>query len=720
MKVLGLFLLALLCGAFPVFAQPALVTAGEHPGFTRVVVQFGGPVDWQLGRSDLGYSLRITPKAPDYDVKNVFNFIGKTRLTATSVDPATGDLTLRLTCACYALPYEQRPGVVVVDLRDGVAPAGSSFELPLEKLNLAQPDTKDLSAPYDWTSLPPPTTGAGLPLAADLGRPNPAPAPSLEPLRLSLIQDLSRGASQGVVDMVVPDQGADQPAIDGASSPNIQIGAEPSADPNLVTRQMAKTAAPLTAQGAPCWADDRLDIASWGGQQPVAAQFGPQREGLSGEFDIPDPAAVTRAIRFQLFLGFGAEARSLTRAFAPNAPDAALWRSMAHILDHESDPAPAFAGMEDCETAAALWATLAAPDAMPISPQGKAAVLRSFSALPPQLRHLLGPVLVGRVLTAGDLTLATPLYDATLRAQGDQTPELIMMQAQMDRALGKPEQAIAKVNELAKDPGQGAAEALVDLVEAKAPLGQPITFAQVQALEAALTERRGSPEVRRFERALVLAKAASGDFDGAFGGLATAPDSAALVWQLLAQSAPDSAFLSHACLAPTDPVPAAALAVADKIADRMLGLGLADQAGLWGAQAHQATPELLARVKLAQGDAQAVLTLLSTHDSTAALQLKALAHQALGQASQAADLYGHLGESDRAWHFRRQAGDWRALATNGPAPWQAVAALTTNPAPKMGIGALAQDKALIDHSTATRGAILALLDQTKLPVAVTQ
>lgn len=720
MRVLGLILLFLFCGAFPVFARPAIVTAGEHPGFTRVVVQFGGPVDWQLGRGDLGYALRIRPKAPDYDLKNVFNLIGKTRLTATSVDSATGDLMLSLSCACYAMPFEQRPGVVVVDLRDGVAPAGSSFELPLEKRAVALDKGKELKSPYDWTSLTPPAPGADMSWAANPGRPNPEPDPSLERLRLSLIQDLSRGASQGVVEMVVPDQSTDQPSDNTGSAQNIQIGADPRPDPNLVTRQKASAAAPLTAQGAACWSDAQLDIAAWGGQQAVAAQFGPQREGMSAEFDIPDPTAVTRAIRFQLFLGFGAEARSLTRAFTPHATDAPLWRSMAHILDNEAAPAPAFAGMEDCESAAALWATLAEPDTMPISPQGKAALLRSFAALPPHLRRLLGSGLVTRLLKAGDLTLATPLYEATLRAAGDQTPELVLMQAQMDRALGRPEKAIAQVSELAKGPGPGSAEALVDLVEVQAPLGHPITFAQVQALEASLTERLGRPEVPRLQRALVLAKAASGDFDGAFASLETAPDSATIVWQLLAQSAPDSAFLTHASLAPTDPIPPAAIAFFEKIIDRMLNLGLPDQAGLWLAQVPQAKPEMRARVKLAQGNAHSVLTLLRGEDSLAALELKALAHQALGEDKQAADLYGHLGESDRVWHFLRQAGDWQAVAANGPAPWKAVAALVTNPAPKPDTGALSQDKALVDHSVATRDAILALLDHTKLPVSVTQ
>ena len=716
MRFWAIVVLFLIWVASPVFSGPAVVTAGEHSGFTRIVLQFGAPVDWQLGRGPQGYILRVRPNAPVYDLKSVFNLIGKTRLTAASVDPATGDLSLNLSCRCYAMPFEERPGVVVVDLRDGAAPPGSSFELPLEFLTAGNPKTGDPKPSYDWTTLPLSAVGTGMPLVTNLATPSPSADQTLEALRLSLIQDLSRGASQGVVDMVVPAKPA-EPRADPTPLPaQIQIGP----DPNLVTRQKASVAVPLTAQGAECWSDDKLDITSWGGQQPVAAQMGPQRQGLTGEFDTPDPAAVTRAIRFALFLGFGAEARSLTRAFAPNAPDAAIWHSMAHALDGEIDPSPAFAGMEHCDTAAGLWATLADPKAIPTSPQAKAAILRSFSAMPPHLRRLLGPDLVGRVLKASDLTLATALYDAVMRAAGDQSPALVMMQAQMDRALGKPDTAIARVSDLAKAPGPGAAEALVDLVETQVPLGQPITFAQVQALEAHLTERRGGPDAPRFQRALILAKAASGDFDGAFSLQDSFPDVAPTLWQVLAQSSPNSAFLTYASLGSSDPVPQAAKRFAMQITERMLALGLSDQAGLWVAHAPQAPPEVLARVKLAQGDAQAALDLLKSDTSATPMQLKAQAYQVLGQPKQAADIYAHLGQSADHWHAIRQAGDWQSIASQGPAPWKEIAALATALAPDAATGPLAYDKALVAHSVATRDAILVLLDQTKAPVPATQ
>ena len=43
--------------ATPSLSQTVRVSSGEHDGFTRVVIDFGKPVDWQFGRSDSGYEL---------------------------------------------------------------------------------------------------------------------------------------------------------------------------------------------------------------------------------------------------------------------------------------------------------------------------------------------------------------------------------------------------------------------------------------------------------------------------------------------------------------------------------------------------------------------------------------------------------------------------------------------------------------------------------------
>ena len=53
-------------------AAPILVRSGEHDGFTRLVMEYGAAIDWQVGRTDDGYELRIAKQPPDYDFTEAF------------------------------------------------------------------------------------------------------------------------------------------------------------------------------------------------------------------------------------------------------------------------------------------------------------------------------------------------------------------------------------------------------------------------------------------------------------------------------------------------------------------------------------------------------------------------------------------------------------------------------------------------------------------------
>lgn len=709
-------------------AGPALVTSGEHPGFTRLVVQFDSAVTWQVGRGVDGYTLRVQKQQPVYDMTKAFDLIGKSRLAALWSDSRTGELHFGIACACFALPFEFRPGIIVIDLRDGPPPKGSSFEQPLDApappIDVAAPPVPDPMG-YDWTTAKvagvdrgPDLLGSFGPLSTNL---NSVDA-GLEPLRLSLIDELGRGASQGIVDMAKPTKAAE--SAQGAGGPSVQLHLGET--PDLVIRQKGADRAPLTAQGADCISGEQLDLPSWGSSRPVADQIGPEREGLTGEFDKPDPDAVTRAIRFQLFLGFGAEARGLVRAFPDGLSDKAIWDSMAHIVDGEPDAAQVFHGMEECDTAAALWATLADPNASPRDEVGKAAVLRSFSALPPHLRRLLGPKLVDRFLAASDISTATALRDAVLRAPGDPGPEVVLMQAAMSRAAGASGQAETQLEPLANASGPASAEALVALVEQRVTLGQSVDSAQVQTLEELLKERRGGPDAAKFQHALVLARAASGDFDRAFRDVADVPDAQAALWRILAVNGPDSALLNYATLGQDQPPPLVAKEDASLIADRLLGLGLADQAAQWLKLDDHAPDLLRARVNLAQGNPTGALAQLEKDDSPAALTVKARALQDMNQETAAAEVFAKLGKPDDQWAAVSRSLAWDTLAQSGPDPWKAVARVVTGSPPDapgasaQDAGPLTRNKALVADSAATRDAITALLNSVKSPVQPTQ
>jgi hypothetical protein len=123
--------LAVLISVFVVTAaaaQTVQVTTGEHKGFTRIALVLPAASDWQVTRTDRGYRLAVAQAPLRWNLADVFRPLTRERLAAIWVDPATGALELGVPCACHALPFEPRPGIVVIDLHDGPAPPGSAFE----------------------------------------------------------------------------------------------------------------------------------------------------------------------------------------------------------------------------------------------------------------------------------------------------------------------------------------------------------------------------------------------------------------------------------------------------------------------------------------------------------------------------------------------------------------------------------------------------------------
>ncbi|MCW1919176.1 hypothetical protein NX862_10430 [Rhodobacter sp. KR11] len=775
----------LLVSAMAAWAAPVVVTSGEHRDFTRVVLQFEGQPSWEFGRTLDGYALRVPGQSLDYDLSRAFDLIGKTRLAGLKRDPVTGDLALGIACACYAMPFEFRPGIVVVDLYDGVPPAGSSFERPLPPQSappapavdpLASdavtpetitPDAETLVGGYDWTRLSLEQMGVDLgePVQAARNLPEtPVPQsldPDLDQLRASLVQEMGAGATAGLIDLApppkseaeplatedhaAPDHAApDKPASDHASAPEPPVdhatdhsattdhGAPTETEqntmrahlgetPEIQMRDVGEQRPALTADGEKCFPEEELDLAAWGGaDRSISDQFGPVRQGMIGEFDKPSAEAIKRVVRFYLFIGFGAEARSLLRAYPDLFEEAPMWSAMAHLLDGESDPAGVFTGMEDCDTPAALWAVLSEPKSLPKDEIGRAAVARSFSALPAALRRLLGPRLVDAYLEAGDIASATALSEAVLRAPGDPGPEVVMMQADMARAQGHIGEAEAKLEPLAAAPGPSSTDALVDLVEHRAMVGQTVSHEEVLTLEAALKEREGSADEARYRTALVLAKAASGQYDAAFAETDD-PETLRSIWRLLAQAGGDTPLLTHATLAEGQPAPEEARDSAGIIADRMLTLGLADQAARWLQLAPRSPALLQARIALANGQAQAAIDLVKDDTSERALHLKAQALIYLGDQEGAAKIYQELGKADQQWSLLTSAQSWDALSQEGPEEWKAVAGIVTGATPPavpvdpLLDGPLAQDRLLLDESATTRDAITNLLNSVQVP-----
>jgi hypothetical protein len=715
-------------------AQTVKVKSGDHSGFTRLVLELPKAVDWQLGRTAEGYALQLQDKSVQFDVTTVFDDIQRNRLAAIWTDPVSGALRFGVACACHAIPFEFRPGIIVVDLRDGPPPKGSSFELALDGSGASdltqKPPTRPRAKPkstavdqtaagqksesYNWLASTPPAAKHQTTDAHTMTVPSFVDVTDLTPLKEALLRQLSQGAAQGIVQMQQPklQQGEMVETVPLGPRANVRIGDVPGF--------LATTRRPpdqrLIKDGTDCISSDVLDLRDWATDQSIASQLAENRSNLVGEFDRPNPDGVTRAVKFLIYFGFGAEARQLLAEMPIDHRDASLWNSMAKLVDGKSDIDGPFAEMQTCDTAAALWAVLAMPQLAKGQPLHAGAVVRAFSALPPHLRQYLGPALSAKFLAIGEIETSQSVGNAALRGAAETGASLAIMTATMEMAKGDHSAASADLQPTVADAGPATAEVLIALVDAKIAAGEPIGPDVALALAAFAHEQKGSPLEPALQRAEILALGSSGDFDQAFSLLPMAPTTEADLWKLLAKSGSDTATITHAVLPATAKLPPLTSAQRHEIASHLLALGLPDAALVWigpfNDDLSTADKILAAKAQLSRNEPAVSLMWIEGIEDDDAAELKAQAFGALGQTAEAALAWAKAGNSEAEMRAQSWAQDWQAVSTRDASPWQAAAAIVagdTPQAPSPPPGPLAVGNALIAESASVRAALADLL-----------
>jgi hypothetical protein len=709
--------------AVPAAAETARVYSGEHGDYTRLVIELPAAADWTLGRIPSGYAFAVTVQdQPDYDMSAVWQRIARTRLASLGIEPGSGALTLDLACDCHVFPFEYRPGVVVLDIKPGPPPQGSAFETAFQASATADDRTLKASesgaaGSYDWLA----DRSGTMPKRTDVSLPLPLPTGgiSLEPLRDAMLQDIAKGAADGLVDMRLPssNQAGSQGDLVALPWSNIRFGEQPGimiTDPDMFTED-------INPAGA-CAEADLLDLAAWGQDRAPADLLSEARSGLYGEFDAPEPTAVLRSVQLHLYLGFGAEARQHA-AMIPSESDLAgldLYRSMARIIDEESDPVTPFASMLDCDGPAALWAALAR-DRLPFGPGvNRNAILRGFLALPPHLRSHLGASLAERFLALDDADAARVIRDAMQRSPQTEPAEIALLDAASDLQIGETDAALDHAREAVALDGNGA-EALVTLVETHLRKLEPISPDVAEALLALQVETRGTEVAPDVARAIVLAHALSGQTEAAFAAVQTVPDSLSDLWSIVQNRATDDDFLRHAVLSEGVSPPVLVPELDLAIARRLVALGFPDAALGWIKIGRPTDPLELrlvaAEAELDRGNAQVAADLLSGAVTKEAVELRRRALQQLGISSEAE---ATLAGAEQAQQTEPQAGlpdSFPRSNTIDPDIWKTAERLAQPLPPDAATGLLGRGSATLDASVEARSAIEALLNSVPDPTA---
>jgi hypothetical protein len=692
--MIRLSLVILMLAASAARAEVALVTSGEHAGYSRLLVTAAATPDgWRLTRTPDGYALDAGPATTGFDLSRAFDRIPRTRITALFADPEDGHLRIRVGCECHAIAFLHEGRHLVVDVRDGPPPVRSAFENGADGGRLPALRRVEAKAPaagtprYDWLSSTRPdrTPAPPSPAVAVPGRPDTGD------LRAALLAGISRGSAAGVIGLTLPpDAPVAMPAgmaLFNGGTPGLVVDSDPGDDTERIPSDVE------------CPATARFDIGTWATGDPLILQFGRHRTALLGEFDSPDRSAISAAIRFYLHLGFGAEAVDLMRVFPDHVEDRHVWSMMAAVLDGEAADETTAHGWMRCDTAAALWATLALP-AVGADPANRQAIRQAFGMLPPHLRIQLAPALRERAVLLEDAELAASIGAAA------------------DRGAVSPPAGTAPATLLAawRDGGSDAVPAALAYIAAAHAEGQPVPAEVPGALLALAEDYRSLPEADTLARAGRLAAALAGDFDVAFADealVSTMPE----LWQGLVDAADNDTFISIA-VAHRRHVPQGQPDLSSQIAARFLDLRLPELALDWlpATPATSASVTTAAAALIALGRGREALGWLDGLPPDEGVELRAMAADQAGEYRLAAEAWAAAGDPGRAMRSARLAG--APLAATQPSAWQRImqdAAGATLSRGAEGAGALQNANALMEASAGLRADIGALLSGTALP-----
>lgn len=766
------------------YAEPVRIRSGDHPGFSRLVLYVEAPAEPRFGRVEGGYELRL-PGAPDFDTSEVFVFITRDRVAELGT-PGDGRLALKLGCECHASLFAIPQGLVI-DVIDGPAPDGTAFESALDgDGGTAEPS--DRGAPANRPVLPtlplarstpalPPLPGQPDIAEVETAGAEPHTDPAAEPLadgteadlnalRIALLRQLGRAASQGVIEVRPPqvEPAAGEPARHGGDDPPPAPGAlpdgghgeahddgppdpveagpdrsrDPAADTNIriqtvFDRDFGTGSAPpaVTSDGMRCLDPALVDVVSWGADPALGAELARGAGALVDARDRPARDAIIGRARYLVFLGFGAEAMALLDEFETDGPQPAVLREMARIVDLDRRHlAGIFAGQASCPSKVALWALLARD-----GPGGEAranadAVVAAIAELPLHLRRHLGPEAAERFREVGDASTAALIRNAIRRAPGDPGAATRMLEAKIaledgDRAGEVELEALAHGND------RRSAEALVLLIDTRIDGGRTVPAALFRDAEARALEYRGTPIGRELNRARLAALIASGRLaealDALLDGKARSEDLDPAVRQRLLLAAVDAAarapqvaeLLPRLLRAEADPgAGPEADAARRALAGRLLDLGLPGQATRI-MDRRLAVPArrdrlLLARARLMQGESAGALMLLAGLEGAEVEELRGRALMLGGDAAAAADAFVAAGDEAAARGAAWIARDAARIGALGDQLQRALGAAAAGPDPGAGDRAAGREtletaRALAERSRTARDLIESLL-----------
>jgi len=183
-------------------AEPVTIRSGEHDTFTRLVLAIEEGTEWNVVRSDEGFSVQLINENDGFDTSGVFDRIPRERLKGLR-QISSNSLSLETNCDCSIDTFLWRADRLVVDVLDNADPR---FDHNLVRQRTTD-DLSSVSVFSNGTNLPDVfghASGLSLTEFRSVGGqeqisvfPEIAEMPDIITSEAALLEGLARAASQG-------------------------------------------------------------------------------------------------------------------------------------------------------------------------------------------------------------------------------------------------------------------------------------------------------------------------------------------------------------------------------------------------------------------------------------------------------------------------------------------------------------------------------------------
>lgn len=705
-------------------AQQLTIRSGEHGNFSRLVVPFPQGTRWMIEQGDDAVSLIPEGRLFQYDTSEIFKFIPRERIYDVRTQVGTATVFIRTRGEVHHKSFQLQNGTVVLDIvsgsDDGQSKSGAES---LNTMRTSRSDIPHLDLLWKGVvksgSIESPSIGLGMKPRSTDGR--------ITRAENDLLRNFSRATAQGIfsIDPLTANHSPSSGSLD-VSKPvffgDLALKSQTVIDRDLNVRDNEK----ILSSGTRCLSDAYFDLTSWVTDQSPIDQISEAHREIVGEFDRDNSEIGEKLVRIYLALGFGAEAKSILKSLNPSSNVLGAYSYIADILDHtDHERNSPISKMIGCNGKVALWAFLGSPESSLTAGANFEAIQAAFSALPRDLRQLVGPDLIEKLISNDARDTAYAIRNSLTRFSLDGEEFISIAQAALDMSAGNQLSAELLLRPIAKTNGKDSAIAFVGMIDARLNCGKSVDYESIKNAEALLQELGETESGLKLRRSTALAYGSVGDFDIAFSILGDWPTSAKRNLLLQAQQelymqllkTPDDKEFLRQVLHRQSEVSELSLpnVLQIDLARRVIELGFPQVAKKFLNSAITRTPEgklILAQAALAEPDPAAAIAYLEGLDGDLSQVLRAASLAELGEHAEASELYLRSGKTVEAGAEAWRGGEW-SIAEKFGSQYQraAIATLVSEEVPSaVTQGLLARSEDLLKKSKRERSLMETIVD----------